>query len=74
MTMLFKTGSMKEKIRIILKLTYEHSRNLGVYVLIYKSLVCVLNRIRNSKSQLHSFISGAIAGYLVFGRSKTAVN
>lgn len=45
MTLLFKQGSMRSKLRIILKLTYEHARNLGAYVFLYKTLVCILTRL-----------------------------
>jgi len=51
MTMLFKEGSIKEKLISIFKMTYEHSRNLGLFVLLYKTMCCVLNRLRGKTSK-----------------------
>lgn len=55
-------------------MTYQHARNLGVYVFLYKALVCTMNRLRNVDSKLHVFLSGCLAGWAVFGRSKSAIN
>jgi peroxisomal membrane protein 4 len=72
--MLFKEGTLSEKMTGIFQLTYEHARNLGLYVFIYKSIVCLLNKIRRRKSKLHNFLAGCIAGYVIFGRKKSSVN
>ena len=51
MTFLFKKVnkyeqvSLKEKVIHILKLTYEHAKNLGTFVFFYKIIVCLLNRL-----------------------------
>jgi peroxisomal membrane protein 4 len=46
MTLLFKKGTLMTKLKNIISLTFEHARNLGLYVFMYKSLVCILNRLR----------------------------
>ncbi|KAM3133184.1 hypothetical protein pb186bvf_014760 [Paramecium bursaria] len=74
MTLLFRPGPLRQKIFQIIKLTYEHARNLGLFVFTYKSLVCMQNRLRGQQSKLHNLIAGAIGGYLLFGRNKSAVN
>ncbi|KAL4432358.1 hypothetical protein ABPG74_011117 [Tetrahymena malaccensis] len=73
MTILFKKGSLKSKVNHIVTLTLEHARNLGTYVFSYKSLVCLLNRLRGVQSPFHSLIAGAICGGLIFGE-KSGVN
>jgi peroxisomal membrane protein 4 len=66
MTFLFKKGSLKEKMANILQLTWEHARNLGVFVFFYKLAVCVQNRLVGSPLKVHSLTAGALVGYLVF--------
>ena len=68
MTFLFREGSIKEKIKVILQLTKEHAKNLGIFVFCYKSLVCVLNNLRGSHSKLHNLIAGAVKFYLFINR------
>ena len=74
MTMLFRKGSLKDKIKLIIQLTYEHAKNLGLYVFLYKSTVCLLTKMRAKKCKSNNFLSGLLCGYIVFGRNQTAVN
>ena len=74
MTILFRSGSLESKIISILKMTWEHARNLGIFVLIYKSLVCLMRHLFNSRSPLFNFISGFFASYFTLSRESTAVN
>ncbi len=73
MTILFKEGSLKEKLLNIISLTYEHAKNLGLFVLIYKSLACTLRKLFKSKNISINFIAGVIGGYFMW-RKKTPVN
>lgn len=73
MVILFKKGTFKELITNICDLTFEHAKNLGLFVFFYKILVCLLNNLRGKGSKYHSLISGSIVGYGVF-RKKTSVN
>lgn len=73
MTLLFRKQSFDEIINSILKPTYEHSWNLGMFVCLYKALVCLLNNAAKKNRKEHSLIAGGIVGYLIF-KEKTAVN
>lgn len=64
---------MKEKIGNIIRLTYEHSKNLGIYVFFYKLFVCMMNNLARENKKIHSLYSGGIVGYFVY-RKKSAVN
>ena len=74
--------SFREKLRIILKATRTHARNLATFALIYKTCILVL---RHSPRQLSAdgskeasydtFLAGLIGGYAVFGRGyQSSVN
>lgn len=74
MSLLFRTGSNYEKILNVIEPTYEHGKNLGMYVLLYKAVVNLLEYMRGGvKDKLHSLFAGAVVGRFVFGE-KTAVN
>ena len=73
MTILFKAGTLKEQITNICELTFEHAKNLGLFVFFYKGLFCLLNNIRGKSSNIHAMISGSIVAYFIF-RKKTNVN
>ena len=57
------------RLRLVLKQMFNHSRNLGLYVLIYK---LIANTLRNIGMQngLDSIIAGLVGGYVAFGESK----
>jgi peroxisomal membrane protein 4 len=75
MTFLFRSGTFRERLRVILKATYAHARNLAFFVLIYKSLCLVLKRLHGGKeASYHSFLSGLIGGYLIFGEDNNINN
>ncbi|KAJ1845843.1 hypothetical protein LPJ70_002323 [Coemansia sp. RSA 2708] len=75
MTLLFRTGSPREKIASILSATKAHARGLAFFVTGYKTLMLLQRRLSASgkNSDLHTFIAGCISGYFVFGE-KTSVN
>ena len=73
MSILFKKGTYKEIVTNICELTFEHAKNLGLFVFLYKSMVCVLNTLRGKGSKYHSLIAGSSVGYVIF-RKKTSVN
>lgn len=68
-----KTSSILQKIRNIIKPTIEHSLNLGLFVLIYKTTVCILKRIFKTNSNLINFIAGVFGAYFIWAK-KTSVN
>ncbi|XP_077581966.1 peroxisomal membrane protein 4 [Stigmatopora nigra] len=67
MTFLFRSGSVAEKLRAILKATYTHSRNLACFVLTYKGLQALLAKLQGRRLQSHSFLAACVGGCLVFG-------
>ena len=73
MAILFKKGTFKELLTNICELTFEHAKNLGLFVFFYKVMVCFLNALRGKGSKYHSLIAGSSVGYVVF-RKKTTVN
>lgn len=42
MSLLFKSGSMYDKLNNVIFPTYEHGKNLGLYVLFYKAILNIL--------------------------------
>lgn len=74
MTILFRQGSLRSKLTSIIKMTWEHARNLGIFVLLYKSLVCLLRHSFNSRNLIFNFIAGFICSYFTLSRENTAVN
>ncbi|KAL4478309.1 hypothetical protein ABPG72_009545 [Tetrahymena utriculariae] len=74
MSLLFKSGSVYDKIVNVVQPTYEHGKNLGMYVFLYKAIVNFLEFVRRGKKdKIHSLVAGAIIGRYVFGE-KTPVN
>lgn len=67
MTFLFRSGSLRDKFTWILRATYAHSKNLATFVLIYKTLMAIMQRVEGGKGNIHPFLSAFIGGYFVFG-------
>ena len=69
MTFLFRSGSLQDKFKWIIKAAYAHSKNLATFVFIYKLLMAAIRNVDKNmeKGNLHPFISAFIGGYLVFG-------
>ncbi|KAJ3111338.1 Peroxisomal membrane protein 4 [Phlyctochytrium bullatum] len=68
MTFLFRSGTLQEKFKFIFKATYQHSRNLAVFVTIYKSLMVILRQIKGKEDEADAFVAGVVGGYIVFGK------
>uniref|UniRef100_A0A4W5RPB8 Peroxisomal membrane protein 4 n=1 Tax=Hucho hucho TaxID=62062 RepID=A0A4W5RPB8_9TELE len=69
MTFLFRSGSLKDKLRAIVKATYQHSRNLAYFVFTYKGLQSLQERIQGKSLQSQSFFAACLGGWLVFGEN-----
>ncbi|XP_048874047.1 peroxisomal membrane protein 4 [Brienomyrus brachyistius] len=67
MTFLFKSGSLKDKLKAIAQATYTHSRNLAYFVFTYKGLQVLQERIQGKRLQSQSFLAACLGGWLVFG-------
>lgn len=73
MTFLFKNDTFINKLKTIISLTYEHSRNLGLYVFIYKSVCCLLRKLFNKNYSFIPFVAGVIGSFFMWS-TKTSVN
>ncbi|KAM5124943.1 peroxisomal membrane protein 4-like [Mantella aurantiaca] len=71
MTFLFKSGSLKDKLKAIFQATFTHSRNLAYFVFTYKSILTAQEKIHGSKWQFHSFLAACVGGWVVFGENNT---
>ena len=71
--LLFGTGDIPTRIKSILALTWEHARNLGLFVFIYKSIVCILKNLFKTRNKSVNFIAGLIGGFFVWSE-KSQVN
>ncbi|KAJ8400574.1 hypothetical protein AAFF_G00393430 [Aldrovandia affinis] len=67
MTFLFKSGSLRDKLKAIAQATYTHSRNLAYFVFTYKGLQALQERIQGKSLQSQSFLAACLGGWLVFG-------
>ncbi|KAL9079307.1 MAG: hypothetical protein Q9157_001783 [Trypethelium eluteriae] len=77
MVFLFRTGTLREKARIIFKATRQHARNLALFALTYKSSLLALKYVRpeRKEAQYDTFLAGLIGGYTIFGRGiQSSVN
>ncbi|KAM5182236.1 peroxisomal membrane protein 4-like [Mantella aurantiaca] len=71
MTLLFKSGSLKDKLKAIFQATFTHSRNLAYFVFTYKSILTAQEKLHGSKWQFHSFLAACVGGWVVFGENNT---
>lgn len=74
MVFLFRSGTFREKIGLVLKATRTHARNLASFAVVYKSSMLIL-RLLNPKrpgkeGPYDAFFAGLMGGYTVFGRAK----
>ncbi|KAF8455645.1 peroxisomal membrane protein [Terfezia claveryi] len=85
MTVLFRDGSLRQKLTSILTATKQHAFNLASFVTIYKSTLYLLNYLHSrgitqpllpctllkekTEPKYHSLLAGLLGGYLIFGRS-----
>ena len=63
---LFKSGSLVERTKEILSLTYEHSMRLGCFAFIFKLISCLLRQLFSTNSKLIDLIAGSVGAYFVW--------
>mmetsp|Transcript_27289 Transcript_27289/g.35397 ORF Transcript_27289/g.35397 Transcript_27289/m.35397 type:complete len:220 (+) Transcript_27289:131-790(+) len=68
MVFLFKQGSFMTKLKAVLKLTFEHAKNLAMMVGIYKTSREVLRILQGRTQEWHALVSGGLGGYFVFSK------
>lgn len=79
MVFLFRSGTVRDKARLILKATRQHARNLAMYASLYKLVLYALRTLRpagrNKELRYDTFVAGLVGGYVVFGRGyQSSVN
>jgi len=74
MVFLFRSGTVREKIRLVLKATRQHARNLAYFATVYKSMMLLIryaNPMNGGKEGAYdSFFAGLVGGYTVFGKGR----
>lgn len=68
---------LREKLKLILKATRQHARNLATYAFVYKSTMLFLRTTSptGKEAAVHTFLAGLVGGYTVFGRGiQSSVN
>uniref|UniRef100_A0A3B1J285 Peroxisomal membrane protein 4 n=1 Tax=Astyanax mexicanus TaxID=7994 RepID=A0A3B1J285_ASTMX len=74
MTFLFKSGSLKSKLKAIAQATYTHSRNLAFFVFTYKGLQALQQRIQGkNNNNINSQINMYLLSRILFALSRLAV-
>ncbi|KAL7274968.1 hypothetical protein RUND412_002099 [Rhizina undulata] len=71
MVFLFRSGTIREKLKAVLKATRTHAKNLATFVTIYKTLMYGQRVFRGKESAGDSFFAGLVGGWAVFGRDGT---
>ena len=66
--LLFRSGSLVDKLKYIVQLSFEHASRLGCYVAGFKALQCVLARVEGKRRPVHALVAGLLAGFVFFGK------
>ncbi|TKA44756.1 hypothetical protein B0A54_04707 [Friedmanniomyces endolithicus] len=73
MVLLFRSGTLREKLWLIFKATRQHATNLAKFALLYKSSMLALKNVNGGKEEsVHTFLAGLFGGYWVFGHGRSA--
>jgi peroxisomal membrane protein 4 len=73
MQILFGSGTLANKLKTSIQLSWQHGRNLGMFVFIYKIIQCLLARLYGKSIPFFSFVAGVIGSFFVW-REKNSVN
>ena len=85
MVFLFRSGTFREKIKLVYKATRQHARNLATFAVVYKTCMLLLRLVGpgnipspdaagGKEGPYDTFLSGLVGGYLVFGRGKSGAS
>ncbi|KAJ9205745.1 hypothetical protein DTO166G4_4640 [Paecilomyces variotii] len=78
MIFLFRSGTIREKTKLVLKATRLHARNLATFAIVYKATLVVLRMLSPTASRKEgrydTFMAGLLGGYVVFGRNPGSVS
>ncbi|KAK7744905.1 hypothetical protein SLS53_003138 [Cytospora paraplurivora] len=70
MILLFRSGTFREKLRLIFRATRTHARNLAKFASIYKLTCLLLKRYGpepGKEGPYDTLVAGLVGGYFVFG-------
>lgn len=77
MIFMFRKGTFREKIGLVLNATRQHATNLARFATIYKTSMLVLSLLNPSnpgkEGPYDTFFAGALGGYYVFGRNPNSI-
>ena len=73
MQVLFGSGDFVTKMKKAVWLSWQHGRNLGLFVFIYKLIQGALTYYTGKKRNIYAFIAGIIGASVVW-RERNAVN
>lgn len=71
MIFLFRSGTPREKLGLILRATRTHAQNLAKYASVYKLTMLFLKKFGatpGKEGPYDTFFAGLLGGYLIFGR------
>ncbi|KAK5117523.1 hypothetical protein LTR62_004945 [Meristemomyces frigidus] len=75
MVLLFRSGTLREKIHLIVKATRQHASNLARFAVLYKTSMLVMKQLNGEKEEgFQSFLAGLVGGYAVFGSGRGATS
>eukprot|EP01089_Gocevia_fonbrunei_P001328 TRINITY_DN11234_c0_g1_i1.p1 TRINITY_DN11234_c0_g1~~TRINITY_DN11234_c0_g1_i1.p1 ORF type:complete len:244 (-),score=20.02 TRINITY_DN11234_c0_g1_i1:20-751(-) len=67
---LYREESYRNRVKFIVKQAFQHGRNLGLFVCIYKAICHILRKYVGVTGGLESIIAGFVGGFFAFGDSK----
>jgi peroxisomal membrane protein 4 len=68
------TSRLSKKFEGIFKLTFQHARNLGLFVVIYKTLMYAQKMSRGGREEkIDPFVAGLVGGCYIFGNDSAVV-
>jgi peroxisomal membrane protein 4 len=68
------TSRLSKKFEGIFKLTFQHARNLGLFVVIYKTLMYAQKMSRGGREEkIDPFVAGLVGGGYIFGNDSAVV-
>ncbi|CAI4217122.1 unnamed protein product [Parascedosporium putredinis] len=71
MIFLFRSGTFRHKLSLVLRATKTHAMNLATFATIYKLTVMMLKKFGptpDKEGPYDTFLAGLVGGYVVFGR------
>ena len=73
MQLLFGTGDPVEKLKKAVVLSWQHGRNLGLFVFIYKLTLGCLTKLFGKRRNAFAFIAGIVGASIVW-RERNVIN